>query len=54
MSWDPEPAELRDGERPDVSAHAAANIEQVRRAAEDGVIGEERAREAIERIAGRD
>lgn len=29
-SWDPEPATLRDGERPDVDAHARRNAELVR------------------------
>lgn len=48
--WDPEPASLREGETPDVSSHAARNIEQIRRAVEDGLLDEEEGAEAVEDI----
>ena len=28
--WDPEPADLREGEHPDEDAHARRNLEQIR------------------------
>jgi hypothetical protein len=36
--YEPTPAELRDGERPDLDSHAARNLEQIRRAVEDGIL----------------
>lgn len=37
--WDPEPAQLRDGESRDLSTHARRNLEQIRRGVEDGIVG---------------
>jgi hypothetical protein len=34
--WDPEPAELRDGEDTDLSAHARGNLEQLIEGARSG------------------
>lgn len=48
--WDPQPAKLREGETPDVSAHASGNIEQIRQAERDGDLSEEAADRAVERI----
>lgn len=39
--WNPTPAQLRDGERPDLDAHARRNLEQIRRGVEDGILGPE-------------
>ena len=39
--WTPQPAELRDGEREDLSAHARRNLEQIRRGLDDGVLSPE-------------
>jgi hypothetical protein len=40
--WDPQPAELREGEAPDEDAHARRNAEMLRRAREElGREGEE-------------
>lgn len=40
--WDPQPAELREGETPDEDSHAARNAEMLRRAREElGREGEE-------------
>lgn len=48
--WDPEPASLRDGEHADVSAHTRRNLEQIREAERAGVLNEEEAENARERI----
>jgi len=52
--WDPQPAELREGETIDVSAHAQSNIEQIRAAEREGDIDPEDADAAVERIIERD
>lgn len=39
--WEPRPAELRDGDHPDRSAHAARNLEQIRQGVEDGILDPE-------------
>jgi len=38
--WEPEPAQLRDGETPDVDAHARANLEAIREHEERGELEE--------------
>lgn len=54
--WDPDPAQLRDGETPDVDAHARANLEAIREHEERGELEEgtaERvAREMAEEVGG--
>lgn len=52
--WNPEPAQLREGETRDISSHAQRNIEQLRMAEEEGDIDEEAFEEAKERIIEED
>jgi hypothetical protein len=37
-AWEPEPATLREGDSPDLDAHARRNLEQIRQAVGDGVL----------------
>jgi hypothetical protein len=39
--WNPEPAQLRDGETTDRSSHAQRNLEQIREGVEDGTLDED-------------
>lgn len=51
--WNPEPAQLRDGEHKDIDSHAARNIEQIREAEKDGIYSKKEADEKIDRMKQR-
>jgi hypothetical protein len=49
MTWEPEPAQLREGEVPDLDTHARRNLEQIKQGLEDELIEREDVKEEFRR-----